>query len=452
MAAQSDKYLKKLDVLKPNFETLLEAQVLVPWNLEDGTLIADTTKWQYQKVKLFPFYGSKLYHLGGQFSNLFNCKMIAEPKHILYENINDNKQNNDNDHDIDNVNNNNDKNNNSNDGKKQVEQKLDEEQEEKKLNLLNEIKEANVNGVTLFNETSKIDDKKDGEITFQSSENIFQASKARKLEDSMFVAKSCSPGDSARAGQGRMSQKQLTQFMKKYSKMYPIYTSELILESEEESDSKQCNDKDKDKDKDKNNNDNNYNKKKKKNGKQLGKKRKEFVIENENQAWFYWNKNKHEKHSYYRRENWHNIKLQVMYYALQCKFDPIKNSINFNKLLKDYIAINIDSKVAIFFIEHTKNDNQWGDGLDGKGKNYLGKLISYLCLVYKFNKNKNVYFDTRNKIFQEWINMANIDFIKDIQSIDCIESDGQKQNKQKQKQDYKAIDEWFEANNVQKKQ
>ena len=52
---------------------------------------------------------------------------------------------------------------------------------------------------TLFNETSKIDDKRDGKITFQSSENIFQASKARKLEDTMFVAKSCSPGDSARA-------------------------------------------------------------------------------------------------------------------------------------------------------------------------------------------------------------------------------------------------------------
>ena len=78
MAAQSDKYLKKLDVLKPNFETLLEAQVLVPWNLEDGTLIADTTKWQYQKVKLFPFYGSKLYHLGGQFSNLFNFNVESE--------------------------------------------------------------------------------------------------------------------------------------------------------------------------------------------------------------------------------------------------------------------------------------------------------------------------------------------------------------------------------------
>ena len=83
-----------------------------------------------------------------KFSNLFNCKMIAEPKHILHEN--DNKQNNDNDND--NVNNNND-----NNDKEHQEQKMDEEQEEKKLNLLNEIannkkhnKEENINGRFYF--------------------------------------------------------------------------------------------------------------------------------------------------------------------------------------------------------------------------------------------------------------------------------------------------------------
>jgi hypothetical protein len=32
----------------------------------------------------------------------------------------------------------------------------------------------------------------------------------------------------------------------------------------------------------------------------------------------------------------------------------------------------------VWLIEHTKNDTQWADGNDGRGTNYLGKLLMFL--------------------------------------------------------------------------
>ena len=44
-------------------------------------------------------------------------------------------------------------------------------------------------------------------IEFKSSENVFQAAKARRRGDALFVV-SLSPGDAARAGQGRLTMKE----------------------------------------------------------------------------------------------------------------------------------------------------------------------------------------------------------------------------------------------------
>ncbi len=63
-------------------------------------------------------------------------------------------------------------------------------------------------------------------------------------------------------------------------------------------------------------------------------------------------------------KNWDNIKLNVMYEAVKTKF--IQHA-ELTKLLLD----TKDAKI----IEHTENDNYWGDGGDGKGKNMLGKIL-----------------------------------------------------------------------------
>ena len=57
-------------------------------------------------------------------------------------------------------------------------------------------------------------------------------------------------------------------------------------------------------------------------------------------------------------------------------------------------------------VEHTRNDHFWGDGLDGSGKNWLGKLLmelreslkvsqddfdnTPLILLYNCSKNKEI--------------------------------------------------------------
>ena len=64
------------------------------------------------------------------------------------------------------------------------------------------------------------------------------------------------------------------------------------------------------------------------------------------------------------RQNWDNIKDNVMYEALKAKFTQHTD-------LKE-ILLNTDEKILI---EHTENDSYWGDGGNGKGKNKLGKLL-----------------------------------------------------------------------------
>ncbi|CAL44364.1 Protein of unknown function [Flavobacterium psychrophilum JIP02/86] len=64
------------------------------------------------------------------------------------------------------------------------------------------------------------------------------------------------------------------------------------------------------------------------------------------------------------RDDWEMVKEEIMYSALLCKF------YQHPKLMKE-LLLTKDSLI----IEHTKNDNYWGDGGDGKGKNRLGLLL-----------------------------------------------------------------------------
>lgn len=67
------------------------------------------------------------------------------------------------------------------------------------------------------------------------------------------------------------------------------------------------------------------------------------------------------------RPDWEIVKLQVMREALRAKFTQ-----------------HLDLRAALLatgdalLVEHTANDRFWGDGGDGKGKNWLGKLLMEL--------------------------------------------------------------------------
>lgn len=64
------------------------------------------------------------------------------------------------------------------------------------------------------------------------------------------------------------------------------------------------------------------------------------------------------------RQDWNDIKDGIMLNVLREKFK--QNPHLKEKLLKTGNTI---------LVEHTKNDNYWGDGGDGTGENMLGKLL-----------------------------------------------------------------------------
>ena len=64
------------------------------------------------------------------------------------------------------------------------------------------------------------------------------------------------------------------------------------------------------------------------------------------------------------KKNWDNIKQNVMYEAVKAKFTQHPD-------LKQLLLDTKDAKI----IEHTENDDYWGDGGDGNGKNMLGKIL-----------------------------------------------------------------------------
>ena len=64
------------------------------------------------------------------------------------------------------------------------------------------------------------------------------------------------------------------------------------------------------------------------------------------------------------RLDWDKIKDNVMYDVVKAKFSQHKD-------LRQLLIETGDAKL----IEHTENDDYWGDGGNGKGKNRLGKIL-----------------------------------------------------------------------------
>lgn len=68
-----------------------------------------------------------------------------------------------------------------------------------------------------------------------------------------------------------------------------------------------------------------------------------------------------------RRRDWESVKEQVMMDALRAKFTQHE----------ELTAILLGTGDAVL-VEHTANDDYWGDGGDGSGKNRLGVLLMRL--------------------------------------------------------------------------
>jgi N-glycosidase YbiA len=67
------------------------------------------------------------------------------------------------------------------------------------------------------------------------------------------------------------------------------------------------------------------------------------------------------------RKDWEDVKENVMYMALQAKFEQHKD-------FRDALMGTGDAII----VEHTTNDSYWGDGGDGTGSNRLGHLLMRL--------------------------------------------------------------------------
>jgi len=64
------------------------------------------------------------------------------------------------------------------------------------------------------------------------------------------------------------------------------------------------------------------------------------------------------------RKDWEAVKVSVMRQALEAKFTQ-----------HDDLKHLLLSTGELYLIEHTPNDDYWGDGGDGSGKNMLGRLL-----------------------------------------------------------------------------
>ena len=77
------------------------------------------------------------------------------------------------------------------------------------------------------------------------------------------------------------------------------------------------------------------------------------------------------------RRDWEQVKNGIMREDLRAKFTQ-------NKDLRKILLETGDAEL----VEHTANDNYWGDGGDGSGKNMLGKLLMELREELKREENK----------------------------------------------------------------
>lgn len=64
------------------------------------------------------------------------------------------------------------------------------------------------------------------------------------------------------------------------------------------------------------------------------------------------------------RRDWESVKVSVMHAALLAKFRQ-------HDALRALLLSTSDAKL----VEHTENDDYWGDGGDGRGRSMLGQLL-----------------------------------------------------------------------------
>ncbi len=64
------------------------------------------------------------------------------------------------------------------------------------------------------------------------------------------------------------------------------------------------------------------------------------------------------------RRDWESAKVNIMREAVHAKFTQ-------HDELRELLLSTGDAKI----VEHTENDNYWGDGGDGRGKNMLGRVL-----------------------------------------------------------------------------
>lgn len=64
------------------------------------------------------------------------------------------------------------------------------------------------------------------------------------------------------------------------------------------------------------------------------------------------------------KDNWDSIKVQVMKEAILAKFTQHED-----------LKLLLLSTAPAILIEHTENDNFWGDGGNGRGQNMLGRIL-----------------------------------------------------------------------------
>ena len=64
------------------------------------------------------------------------------------------------------------------------------------------------------------------------------------------------------------------------------------------------------------------------------------------------------------RRNWESTKVQVMRAAVRAKFTQHED-------LRTLLLATGDAQL----VEHTENDDYWGDGGDGRGQNMLGRIL-----------------------------------------------------------------------------
>lgn len=76
------------------------------------------------------------------------------------------------------------------------------------------------------------------------------------------------------------------------------------------------------------------------------------------------------------RRDWEAVKIDVMRKAVEAKFTQ-------HEELRTLLLSTEESKL----VEHTENDDFWGDGGDGRGKNMLGRILMQLREKLRIEKS-----------------------------------------------------------------